>query len=359
MDTLIVDLGDRSYPIYIGDKVFLDNGLLAKHIHGKQVMVVTNTTVASLYLDDLTAVLADFSVVSCVLPDGEQHKTLEVLSQIFDRLLEAKHNRTTTLIALGGGVVGHMCGFAAASYQRGVNFIQIPTTVLSQVDSSVGGKTGVNHALGKNMIGAFYQPQAVFADISVLSSLPPRELSAGIAEIIKYGLIQDEQFLLWLESNMSALLALDPVALTYAIKRSCECKAEIVAQDEREGGIRAILNFGHTFGHAVETDQGYGNWLHGEAVAVGIVVASVLSEKLGWISMADVERVVAIIEAANLPVKLPQNMTPARFLELMSVDKKVIDGQLRLVLLKKLGEAVVTSEVDWKTVVQSIGSCQQ
>jgi 3-dehydroquinate synthase len=359
MDTLIVDLGDRSYPIYIGNKVFSDSDLLAKYIQGKQVMVVTNTAVADLYLDELTAALTDFSVISCVLPDGEQYKTLDVLNQIFDRLLQAKYNRSATLIALGGGVVGDMTGFAAASYQRGVNFIQIPTTLLSQVDSSVGGKTGVNHALGKNMIGAFYQPKAVFADISVLSSLPSRELSAGIAEIIKYGLIQDEQFLLWLESNMPALLALEPVALTYAVKRSCECKAEIVAQDEREGGVRAILNLGHTFGHAVETDQGYGNWLHGEAVAVGIVVASVLSAKLGWISMTDVERVQAIIESANLPVKLPQNMTPERFLELMSVDKKVIDGELRLVLLKTLGEAVVTSEADWNTVVEAIEYCQK
>ena len=359
MDTLTVDLGDRSYPIYIGDQIFSDRALLTKHIQGKQVMVVTNTTIANLYLNELMAALADFSVVSCVLPDGEQYKTLDILNQIFSRLLESKYNRSATLIALGGGVVGDMTGFAAASYQRGVDFIQIPTTVLSQVDSSVGGKTGVNHALGKNMIGAFYQPKAVFADLSILSSLPSRELSAGIAEVIKYGLIQDEQFLLWLESNMPALLALGPAALTYAIKRSCECKAEIVAQDEREGGIRAILNLGHTFGHAVETDQGYGNWLHGEAVAVGIVVACVLSEKLGWVSMADVERVLAIIESANLPVRLPQNMTPERFLELMSVDKKVIDGKLRLVLLKRLGEAVVTSEVDWNTVVDAIEYCQK
>jgi 3-dehydroquinate synthase len=359
MDTLTVDLGDRSYPIYIGEKVFLDGDLLAKHIQGKQVMVVTNTTIAALYLDQLTAVLANFSVAFCVLPDGEQYKTLTVLNQIFDSLLEAKFDRTATLIALGGGVVGDMTGFAAASYQRGVNFIQIPTTVLSQVDSSVGGKTGVNHVLGKNMIGAFYQPRAVFADISVLATLPDRELSAGIAEIIKYGLIQDESFLGWLEHNMAALLALDPPAVTYAIKRSCECKAEVVAQDEREGGIRAILNFGHTFGHAIETDQGYGNWLHGEAVAAGMIVASALSEQLGWISNADLDRVRAITKAANLPTTLPANITPERFLELMSVDKKVIDGQLRLVLLNSLGEAVVTSEVDWKYVVEAIKSCQK
>jgi 3-dehydroquinate synthase len=358
MDTLTVDLGGRSYPIYIGEQIFSDGALLTKHIQGKQVMVVTNTTIADLYLDELMTALTDFSVVSCVLPDGEQYKTLDVLNQIFSRLLESKYNRSATLIALGGGVVGDMTGFAAASYQRGVDFIQIPTTVLSQVDSSVGGKTGVNHVLGKNMIGAFYQPKAVFADLSILSSLPSRELSAGIAEIIKYGLIQDEQFLLWLERNMSALLALELAALSYAIKRSCECKAEIVAQDERESGIRAILNLGHTFGHAVETDQGYGNWLHGEAVAVGIVVACVLSEKLGWISMADVKRVRAIIESANLPVRLPQNMTSERFLELMSVDKKVIDGKLRLVLLQRLGEAVVTSDVDWNTVVEAIEDCQ-
>ena len=358
MQQLTVDLGDRSYPIYIGSNVFCEASLLQKHIAANQIMIVTNETIAPLYLEKLQSSLSSYSVDVCVLPDGEQHKTLDVLNTIYDELLKKRHNRTTTLIALGGGVVGDMTGYAAASYQRGVNFIQIPTTLLSQVDSSVGGKTGVNHALGKNMIGAFYQPQAVFADTAVLNTLPPRELSAGLAEVIKYGLIQDAGFLAWLEQNMQALLVQDVDAMTYAIKRSCECKAEVVAADEREGGIRAILNLGHTFGHAIETAQGYGNWLHGEAVAAGMLVATEVSAKLGWIATEDVVRVRRVVDAANLPVNIPADMSLDQFYDLMIVDKKVLDGELRLVLLKALGSAVVTAEAPWDLVAESLETCR-
>ncbi|HSG02311.1 MAG TPA: 3-dehydroquinate synthase [Marinobacterium sp.] len=343
MRQLSVDLGERSYPIYIGENLFKSVDLQSL-IAGKQVMVVTNETIAPLYLDALKQQLPDLQVDEVILPDGESFKTLEHLNSIFDALLQMRHNRTTTLIALGGGVVGDMTGFAAASYQRGVDFIQIPTTLLSQVDSSVGGKTGVNHPLGKNMIGAFYQPKAVLADTNILRSLPPRELAAGLAEVIKYGLIYDEPFLCWIEQNIGKLNACDPAALTYAIFRSCEIKAQVVAQDEREGGIRAILNLGHTFGHAIETDQGYGAWLHGEAVAAGMWMAADLSMRLGWLSEADLQRVQAVLKAAHLPVIPPADMSPDRFRELMSVDKKVLSGRIRLVLLRRLGEAVITEE---------------
>jgi 3-dehydroquinate synthase len=279
-----------------------------------------------------------------ILPDGEQHKTLAVLSRIYDKLLEDKHNRTTTLIALGGGVVGDMTGYAAASYQRGVNFIQIPTTLLSQVDSSVGGKTGVNHPLGKNMIGAFHQPQCVIADINTLATLPPRELSAGLAEVIKYGLIGDKGFYGWLEANMAGLIACDQLLLSEAIFRSCANKAKVVASDEKESGIRAILNLGHTFGHAIETAQGYGNWLHGEAVATGMLLAADLSARMGWVDASEVTRLKLLLQLAQLPV-IPPPMSCEQFLTLMAVDKKVLDGRLRLVLLKQIGEAVITSEV--------------
>lgn len=345
MRQLSVELGERSYPIYVGEDLFSSVDLQSL-IKGKQVMIVTNETVAPLYLEGLKKQLLDLQVDEVILPDGESFKTLEHLNSIFDALLSMRHNRTTTLIALGGGVVGDMTGFAAASYQRGVDFIQIPTTLLSQVDSSVGGKTGVNHPLGKNMIGAFYQPKAVLADTKILRSLPPRELAAGLAEVIKYGLIYDEPFLQWIESHIEQLNALDPKAMAQAIYRSCEIKAEVVAQDEREGGIRAILNLGHTFGHAIETDQGYGNWLHGEAVGAGMQMAADLSHRIGWLSDADLKRVKRVLEAANLPTEPPSMMTPERFIELMSVDKKVLDGRIRLVLLKSLGEACVTDEFD-------------
>ncbi len=353
MQTLNVDLGERSYPIHIGQNL-LAQPLLAPFIKGRQVMVVSNETVAPLYLDKLTAQLSGFQVDRVILPDGEAFKDLDHINRIFDALLDKRHNRTTTLIALGGGVVGDMTGFAAACYQRGVAFIQVPTTLLSQVDSSVGGKTGVNHPLGKNMIGAFHQPQVVLADTDVLVTLPERELSAGLAEVIKYGLIHDVEFLEWLEQNMPALRQRDAKALSYAIYRSCAIKAEMVAQDEREAGVRALLNLGHTFGHAIETDQGYGQWLHGEAVGAGTMMAADLSARLDWLSQQDLDRVRNILLAAGLPVMPPTEMTPERFLELMAVDKKVIDGNLRLVLLQKLGSALVTSDFPAERLTETL-----
>lgn len=358
MQVLRVELGDRSYPIYIGEALLGQAALLQPHIKGRQVLVVTNETIAPLYLDKVVAVLGDYQVDSCILPDGEAYKTLDVLNQIFDKLLSARHNRTTTLIALGGGVVGDMTGFAAACYQRGVEFIQIPTTLLSMVDSSVGGKTGVNHPLGKNMIGAFYQPQAVIADMALLRSLPERELSAGVAEIIKYGLIGDCPFFEWLEQNMDALMARDINALAYAVKRSCENKAYVVAQDEREGGLRAILNFGHTFGHAIETAQGYGNWLHGEAVGAGMAMAADLSWRRGAISEEDLARTLRLLERAKLPTRAPADMTPEHFTRLMGVDKKVLDGRLRLVLLEAMGKAITTSEINLDQLQQTFVACR-
>ncbi len=357
MQTLSVDLGARSYPIQIGQGLLSDN-LLAAHIKGRQVMVVSNETIAPLYLETVVQQLSGYQVDTVILPDGEQYKNLDHVNLIFDALLEKRHNRTTTLVALGGGVVGDMTGFAAASYQRGVAFIQVPTTLLSQVDSSVGGKTGVNHPLGKNMIGAFHQPQQVVADTDVLNTLPERELSAGLAEVIKYGLIYDEAFLTWLEANMSRLRARDPEALAYAIYRSCEIKAEIVAQDERESGVRALLNLGHTFGHAIETDQGYGQWLHGEAVGAGTLMAADLSGRLGWLSQADLDRVKTVLESAGLPIYAPAEMTPERFKDLMAVDKKVLDGQLRLVLLKSLGQGVVTSDFPVQKLDETLSAGQ-
>jgi 3-dehydroquinate synthase len=346
MQTLTVDLGDRSYPIHIGAGLLDQAGLILPHLAQKRVVVVTNTTVAPLYLERLTAALAaaGAAAMPVVLPDGEAYKNWETLNLIFDALLTQRAERKTTLIALGGGVIGDMTGFAAACYQRGMPFIQIPTTLLSQVDSSVGGKTGINHPLGKNMIGAFYQPKLVLADTDTLQTLPPRELSAGLAEVIKYGLIWDADFLAWLEANMDRLRALDPAAITHAIYRSCEIKAQVVGQDEREGGIRAILNLGHTFGHAIETGMGYGNWLHGEAVAAGMVLAAQTSQRLGWLSEADVARTRALIRAAGLPDVAP-DLGVATWLDYMGHDKKVEGGKLRFVLLKKLGEAVITADV--------------
>ena len=346
MQTLHVHLGERSYPIHIGAGLLGQPGLLLPHLQQKRVAVVTNTTVAPLYLDRLVAMLqaSGVAVTPIVLPDGEAYKNWETLNLIFDALLTQRAERKTTLIALGGGVIGDMTGFAAASYQRGVPFIQIPTTLLSQVDSSVGGKTGINHPLGKNMIGAFYQPKVVLADTDTLKTLPPRELSAGLAEVIKYGLIWDAEFLTWLEANMDKLRALDPAAITHAIYRSCEIKAQVVGQDEREGGIRAILNLGHTFGHAIETGMGYGNWLHGEAVGAGMVMAAETSQRLGWLSDEDVARTRALIRAAGLPDVAP-DLGVDTYLEYMGHDKKVEGGKMRFVLLKKLGEAVITADV--------------
>lgn len=344
MQTLTVDLGDRSYPIYIGAQLLAQSDLITPHISGKQICVVTNQTIAPLYLDQLKNAFAGLQVDTVILPDGEQYKTLEQMNSIFDVLLQHRHNRTTTLVALGGGVVGDMTGFAAASYQRGVDFIQIPTTLLAQVDSSVGGKTGVNHPLGKNMIGAFHQPRCVIADTDVLNTLPPREFSAGIAEVIKYGLICDAEFYVWLQRNIDELMARDASLLSEAIYRSCVNKAKVVAADEREGGLRAILNLGHTFGHAIETAQGYGEWLHGEAVAVGMLMAADFSARLGWIDSKSVDTLRDLLTRAKLPMRPPQGMSVDQFLSLMAVDKKVLDGQLRLVLLKSIGHAITTSD---------------
>ena len=359
MKTLPLDLGDRSYPIYIGAGLLDRPELLSRHILGTRVAIVTNETVAPLYLARLRAHVVSLKPVEVVLPDGEQYKSLEVLNRIFDALLSARCDRRTTIIALGGGVIGDMAGFAAASYQRGVPFIQVPTTLLAQVDSSVGGKTGVNHPLGKNMIGAFYQPRAVIIDTDTLNTLPDRELSSGLAEVIKYGLIRDPEFFAWLEVNLDKLLARDPEALAYAIHRSCWNKAEVVAADERESGVRATLNLGHSFGHAIETGMGYGNWLHGEAIAVGMVMASDLSRRLNWLSAADVARVEKLIRRARLPVRAPGTLSTARFLELMAVDKKVLDGHLRLVLLKRLGEAVVTDDYPRAELEETLASMRE
>jgi 3-dehydroquinate synthase len=343
MHTLQVSLGERSYPIHIGPGLLARHDLLTASLRGRQVLIVTNTTVAPLYLATLKALLADYEVAECILPDGEKFKDLHHLDAIFTVLLQRKFNRDCTLIALGGGVVGDMTGFAAASYQRGVDFIQIPTTLLAQVDSSVGGKTGVNHALGKNMIGAFKQPNAVIIDTDVLKTLPDRELKAGLAEVIKYGLIRDLPFLVWLENHMPALLEKEAVVLTEAIRRACENKAEVVAADEFEqNDVRALLNLGHTFGHAIETGMGYGEWLHGEAVATGMLMAADLSARLGWLDTVAVERVRRVLQHAGLPVVPPAELDADEFLRHMAVDKKVKEGRLRLVLLKQLGEAVVS-----------------
>ena len=346
MHTLHVDLGQRSYPVYIGRDLLSDPTLLARHLSGKQVAIVSNETVAPLYVDRVRAALPDaVKLTDIVLPDGEQYKNLDELATIFDRLMADGHNRSTTLIAVGGGVVGDMTGFAAACYQRGVGFIQAPTTLLSQVDSSIGGKTGVNHPLGKNMIGAFYQPGAVLIDTNTLHSLPDRELAAGLAEVIKYGLICDEPFYRWLQEHIPQLQAREEGPLAEAIERSCANKAQVVAADERESGIRAILNLGHSFGHAIETAQGYGQWLHGEAVAAGMVLALRLSANLGHIAAAEVDTLIGLLHRLRLPTEPPRDMGADDFLALMQRDKKVIDGRLRLVLLDAIGAAVVSDSV--------------
>lgn len=352
--TVNVDLGNRSYPIFIGQYLLGEKKHLAPYIKGQQVMMVTNETVAPLYLEQTLVNLTDFKTSSVILPDGEHYKTLEVLNKIFDQLLEQRFDRQCTLVALGGGVIGDMTGFAAACYQRGVDFIQIPTTLLAQVDSSVGGKTGVNHPLGKNMIGAFHQPQVVVCDTNTLNTLADRELSAGLAEIIKYGLIRDLSFFEWLEQNMQKLLNRDPEALAFAIERSCQNKAEVVAEDEHEGGVRALLNLGHTFGHAIETGGGYGTWLHGEAVSIGTILAADLSYKLGWISKEAVQRIKAIFIAARLPIDVPKNISTDTLLNLMKVDKKVRSGRVRLVLLKSIGEAILTADYPAELLVQTL-----
>lgn len=358
MQTLNVGLAERSYPIHIGQGVLGKADLLAPYLPSKRVAIISNTTVAPLYLDILlkTLQLLNVKAVSIILPDGEQYKTSETLNLIYDGLLTHRCERSTPLIALGGGVIGDMTGYAAASYLRGVPFIQIPTTLLSQVDSSVGGKTGINHPLGKNMIGAFYQPQVVLADTDTLHTLPDNELSAGLAEVIKYGLIRDLPFLGWLEQNITDLLARDTSALQYAIARSCENKAEVVGRDERESGERALLNLGHTFGHAIESGMGYGNWLHGEGVAAGTVMAADLSQRLGWINESDVQRVRALFQQAKLPTIAP-SLGVDKYLEWMGLDKKVEGGKIRFVLLKQLGHAVVSSDVPAHLLQQTIETC--
>jgi len=344
MIELNVDLGDRSYPIFIGESLLSKTELYAPYIAGEKVMIVTNDTVGPLYEAQVREALSGYVVDVVTLSDGEQYKNWQTLNSIFDALLGGGHSRKTTIVALGGGVVGDMAGFAAASYQRGIDFIQVPTTLLSQVDSSVGGKTGINHPMGKNMIGAFYQPKAVVIDILTLQSLPQNQVSAGLAEVIKYGLIQDAEFYQWLEGNIASLMSLDPKSLVYAIEQSCHCKAKIVEADEREGGLRAILNLGHTFGHAIETFEGYGTWLHGEAVGAGMMMAAHLSKLEGKLNNEDMVRIESLLTDANLPIVGPEGMLPNDYKRLMSVDKKVVDGTLRLVLLNAIGEAYVSSE---------------
>ncbi len=356
---LNVELGDRSYPIFIGKQLLDNSQLLTDYIKGSSVVIVTNTTVAPLYLNkviqSLDSVKMRYDTV--ILEDGESFKTMSSVESIIDILLKNRHDRNTTLIALGGGVVGDIAGFAAAIYQRGVHFIQIPTTLLSQVDSSVGGKTGVNHPAGKNMIGAFHQPQCVIADTSTLDTLPERELSAGFAEVIKYGLIHDAEFFDWLEINIEQLMQRDYKLLSQAILTSCQTKADIVAIDEKESGLRAILNLGHTFGHAIESAMGYGNWLHGEAVATGMVMAADLSERHQWIDPSVKQRTIKLLTKTGLPVKSPVEMTINKYMDIMAIDKKVDRGIIKLVLLKKLGKAIISADYDplllQKTLLES------
>jgi 3-dehydroquinate synthase len=347
MQTLNVALAKRSYPIHIGRGLLTDASLILPHLKRKHVAIVTNNTVAPLYLAQLTDTLqaAGVQVIPIILPDGEAYKNSDTLNRIYDALLQNRCERSTTLIALGGGVIGDLTGYAAATFLRGVPFIQIPTTLLSQVDSSVGGKTGINHPLGKNMIGAFYQPQVVLADIDTLQTLPPREFSAGVAEVIKYGLIRDAQFFDWLERHMAQLMQLDEAVLSEAIYRSCQNKADVVAKDEHEQGERALLNLGHTFGHAIENAMGYGVWLHGEAVAAGTMMAADLSQRMAWLSADELARIKNSLLAANLPLD-PPKLGAAKYLDLMGLDKKVENGKIRLVLQQGIGHAVITSDYD-------------
>lgn len=356
MKKLLVELGNRSYPIYIGSGLLKHTELYKQHIKAKQVLVLTNETIAPIYLDIVLKSLHEFDVEKVILPDGEQFKTLEYLMPIFNKLLASKFSRNATLVALGGGVIGDMGGFAAACYQRGIAFLQIPTTLLAQVDSSVGGKTGVNHPLGKNMIGAFYQPQCVIADTDVLDTLNDRQLSAGLAEVIKYGLIRDTSFFQWLEKNINALLVRDKDALSFAIEKSCLNKAEIVAEDETETGLRATLNLGHTFGHAIETGMGYGTYLHGEAVAIGTCMAADLSRRQGWLNDADVKSIIDLFTKCHLPTHSPEEIDPTRFLELMAVDKKNQGGKIRLILLTKIGAATLPINVESNLLIETLNT---
>lgn len=357
MQTLNMELGDRSYPIHIGAGLLARAELIVERLRKKKVAIITNATVAPLYLAPFKRALEarGVEVVPITLPDGESHKNWETLNRIFDALLEHRCERGTTLIALGGGVVGDLAGFAAAAFLRGVPYIQVPTTLLAQVDSAVGGKTAINHPLGKNLIGAFYQPRAVITDTDTLATLPARELAAGLAEVVKYGLIRDPALFEWLENNMTRLVKREAEPLAHAIERSCAIKAEIVTLDEREDGVRALLNFGHTFGHAIEAGMGYGAWLHGEAVAAGMVLAARLSQRLGLISAQDVARVSTLLTSAGLPVAAP-DFGLERYLELMGHDKKVEGGRIRFVLLKRIGEAFVTDQVTGEALAHILGA---
>lgn len=354
MKTLQLSLGEKSYPIYIGSGLLHQPQLWQHHIRSKHVLIVSNTTVAALYLNPVMEALKGFQLATIALPDGEEYKRLDTLNTIFDCLLSNKYGRDASLIALGGGVVGDLGGFAAACYQRGIALLQMPTTVLAQVDSSVGGKTGVNHPLGKNMIGAFYQPQCVIADLAVLDTLEQRQLLAGLAEVIKYGLLRDHELFVWLEQNIALLLARDKSALAYVIERSCLNKAAIVAADEFEAGIRATLNLGHTFAHAIETGTNYNTYLHGEAVAIGLCYAADLSHRMGLLVAADVDRIIALVKRAKLPVSPPTTMTVARFIELMSVDKKNVDGGIRFILLEAIGKATLPLKVEQTVLEQTL-----
>jgi len=360
MQTVRVALGERAYPIHIGSGLLGRVDLLLPHLAAKRVAIVSNTTVAPIYLDRVAGPLdaAGVRVTKVLVPDGESHKDWATLNLVFDGLLRTRCDRQTTVIALGGGVIGDLAGFAAATFMRGMPFIQMPTTLLAQVDSSVGGKTGINHPLGKNMIGAFHQPQLVLADVTTLDTLPPRELAAGLAEVIKHGLILDAAFFDWLEANMERLVARDPEALTHAIRRSVEIKAEIVARDERETGDRALLNFGHTFGHAIEAGLGFGTWLHGEAIGAGMVMAADLSRRLGHLRERDVDRVKSLVARAGLPIVAPA-LGPDRYLDLMSFDKKAQGGRVRFILLKRLGNAYVRAEAPADPLTETLAACAQ
>lgn len=356
MKTIEVDLEERSYPIYIGSSLLKNSELISKHISSKQVLIVTNETVAPIYLKSVEDILKDINYETLILPDGERFKSLDSFNQVISRLMEKKFSRTCLLIALGGGVIGDLTGFVAACYQRGVKFIQIPTTLLAQVDSSVGGKTAVNHALGKNMIGAFHQPAAVIADTTTLSTLPDREFSAGLAEVIKYGIIRDKEFYNWLEDNIELIMQRDDNAMEYCIERSCINKAEVVAEDERESGIRAILNLGHTFGHAIETALNYKEWLHGEAVGCGMLMAADLSKRLGIMEQEEVDSIRSILERTNLPTSIHKDVKPDQMFENMKVDKKSRDGVLYLILLNKIGEAIITSDYTEEALKETINN---
>lgn len=360
METVNVELGQRSYPIHVGAGLLDQPELLQSALGGARAVVVTNDVVAPLYSERARQLLGSNYAGQIVLPDGEEHKNLDAITTIYDYLMEGKFDRKTTLVALGGGVIGDITGFAAATYQRGVNFLQIPTTLLAQVDSSVGGKTGVNHPKGKNMIGAFYQPRCVLADTTTLNTLPEREVKAGLAEVIKYGLIIDLDFFHWLQANSAQILQLSPEHLMRVIKTCCEIKADVVAQDERESGVRALLNLGHTFGHAIETVSGYGKLLHGETVAMGMVMAADLSRRMGWIDLESAREVRDVIEQKfGMPVIPPADITVEQYLDLMASDKKAEAGKIRFVLLQQLGKAVVTGDVEQSLLRETLTAGDQ